>query len=128
MRGFTPRTLPPAEQQARYPGAVADDTPGAERATSPDSAMDATTIAPVDADGVGVAVTGTCMWVVAGIVLWLGFGSQLRAADAQWWLWVCAIGALLGLVGLTYVLRRRAVYRSHALRTAAQADGGQSPS
>ena len=57
---------------------------------------------------------GTIAWAIAGIVLLLFFRPQLAAHDASWWLWVCLVGALLGLVALPYVLRRRAVYQRAA--------------
>jgi hypothetical protein len=78
-------------------------------------------IAPVDADGVGIAIVGTCVWAVAAIVLWWGFWPQLQRTGAEWWLWVCLVGAGLGPIGIAYALRRRAAYKKHAQR------GGSSP-
>ena len=69
---------------------------------------------PVDADGVTAVAIGTVLWAVAGLVLLLFFRAPLAEADASWWLWVCAVGAGLGLLGLWYVVRRRNVYRAAA--------------
>lgn len=82
---------------------------------------------PVDADGVSAVAIGTCLWAVAGATLWLFFRPALETHDASWWLWVCVVGFGLGLVGLPYVMRRRAVYRRHAARLrAGGADAGES--
>lgn len=69
---------------------------------------------PVDADGVSAVVTGTVVWVVVGLVLFGFFRPALAEHEASWWLWVPAAGAAMGLLGLPYVLRRRAAYRRHA--------------
>ena len=100
-------------------GAAGDDPGGGDGSPA---------LKPVDADGVAAAVTGTIAWVVGGLVLWLGFGTRLAATGASWWLWVCAVGAGLGLIGVAYALRRRSVYRSYSLRTSAGTHEGQSPS
>ncbi len=55
--------------------------------------------------------TGTVAWLVAFVVLWLGFDDQLAAHDTQWWLTVCLVGAGLGVLGLGYTIRRRNAYR-----------------
>lgn len=95
------------------------------REDNPDQVGDDTNdpaIRPVDADGVAAVVLGTAAWTVAGLVLLLFFREDLAASDSSWWLWVCAMGAGLGLLGLPYVLKRRAVYQRHA----AEGHGGES--
>ena len=83
---------------------------------------------PVDADGVSAVAIGTCLWALAGATLWMFFRPTLAAHDATWWLWVCLVGFGLGLLGLPYVTRRRAVYRRHAARLrAGVSDGGELP-
>lgn len=76
----------------------------------------------VDADGVNAVVAGTIAWAVAAAVLWLFFRNSLAESDSSWWLWVCVTGCALGLIGLPYVLRRRAAYRRHS----GNADAGES--
>ncbi|MEZ5115934.1 MAG: DUF2530 domain-containing protein [Candidatus Nanopelagicales bacterium] len=67
-------------------------------------------IEPLDVDGVGAIAVGTVLWSVAFVVL-LVLRDRLAEAGTEWWLWVCAAGALLGLPGLWIVTRRRAAYR-----------------
>ena len=61
-------------------------------------------VEPVDVDGVRAVAVGTVVWAVALVVLAL-VGERGEV------LWVCAAGVGLGLLGLPYVLRRRAAYR-----------------
>jgi hypothetical protein len=69
------------------------------------------TVDPPDEDGVGAVAIGTALWLVALIVLIIMRGT-LTASGSQWWIWVAATGALLGLPGLWFTTRRRAAYRS----------------
>jgi membrane protein DedA with SNARE-associated domain len=59
-------------------------------------------------DEVPAAVVGTALWAVALVVLGVFFRHQLQRHDADWWLWTCLIGLLMGLFGTWYALRRRA--------------------
>jgi hypothetical protein len=61
-------------------------------------------VEPVDVDGVRAVAVGTVIWAVALVVLAL-IGKRGEV------LWVCAAGVGLGLLGMPYVLRRRAAYR-----------------
>jgi hypothetical protein len=79
-----------------------------------DDEVEYLTTHPVDADGVSAVALGTVGWAIAFVVLVVFFRSDLAAADASWWIWVCLVGMGLGLVGLWYVTRRREVYRRHA--------------
>ena len=67
-------------------------------------------VKPLDVDGVGAIATGTVLWLVPLIALVI-FRNDLTANDSEWWVWVAATGAALGLPGLWYTRRRRAVYR-----------------
>lgn len=97
--------------QNRWDDATGARTPDAAAA---DARIQELTAQPVDADGVAAVALGTAAWAVAGLVLVLFFRPELAADGNSWWLWVCLVGFGLGLIGLPYVIRRRAVYRQHA--------------
>ena len=59
-------------------------------------------VEPLDQDGVQVGIIGTIAWTIAALVLLLRGG-----ADPVWWLWTCAVGVAVGLVGLAYCVGRR---------------------
>ena len=61
-------------------------------------------VEPISADGVLAVTFGIVAWLVALIVL------AIAGAPAET-LWICAVGAALGLAALPYLVRRRAVYR-----------------
>ena len=72
---------------------------------------------PLETNDVALVAAGTGLWLVALAVLLV-----LKAAGSQvhdWWLVMCAEGALLGLVGVRYCWRRRA-----ALARELRPDGG----
>ena len=70
-------------------------------------------VAVLDVDGVGAVGVVTVAWTVA-LVLTLVFRGPLADACNGWWTWVCLAGALLGVLGLGYVRRRRDAYRRAA--------------
>jgi hypothetical protein len=60
---------------------------------------------PLETDDVRIVAGGTVLWAVAFVVL-----LALRLTDHEihaWWIEMCAAGALLGLVGVRYCVRRR---------------------
>jgi len=67
-------------------------------------------ISPLDVDGVGAVMVGTALFAIALVVTWV-LRPQLKEAGNDWWVWVCLSGTVLGLIGLPYVMRRRAAYR-----------------
>jgi hypothetical protein len=69
-------------------------------------------LSPLDVDGVAAVGLGTVGFGIA-LIGCLIYRDTLTANGQQWWTWVCATGALLGLAGLAFVLRRRAAYRAH---------------
>ena len=88
--------------QLRYAADVSEPEPAA--------VSDPPTAAPLDVDGVGAVAIGTALWAVALVVLVL-FRDKLAETDSQWWITVAVAGVVLGVLGLLYTTRRRAVYR-----------------
>lgn len=66
---------------------------------------------PLDEDGVFAITLGTIAWMVAFAVLFVFFRGQLQDHGTQWWLYVCVVGAALGVPGRWYTVRRRNAYR-----------------
>lgn len=60
---------------------------------------------PLDVTGVRTVAVGTVLFVLAGLAL-LPFLGWLQATDRVWWLYTCAAGAGLGLLGLRYCRSR----------------------
>jgi hypothetical protein len=61
---------------------------------------------PLESDEVRLVAGGTALWALAFVVLVV---ARVAGADIpRWWMTMCACGAVLGLVGLRYCLRRRA--------------------
>ena len=79
-------------------------------ATAPDHRDEATT--PLDVDGVSAITLGTIVSALL-LIACLLLRSQLEAQGRGWWWGVCLAGALLGIPGLWFVRRRRAIYRRH---------------
>jgi len=72
---------------------------------------------PVDTDGVRSVIVGTVGWVLALLAL-LPFRDRLAGDGRAWWLWTCAVGVGLGLIGLVYCRRRRTAIRRDRMRAA----------
>ena len=62
-------------------------------------------LAPASVDSVRIVVVGIAAWVVALVVVLLV--PSLHTGERDWWPWACVCGAVLGLVGLAYLLRGR---------------------
>ena len=62
--------------------------------------------APVATDDRKAMFVGTVGWLVA-LVLLLSLSGPFGLPDLDWWYVTCAIGLVLGLVGLVYTIRRR---------------------
>jgi hypothetical protein len=75
---------------------------------------------PLEADDQRVTAVITAGWAIALVVLFLVRGQL--PAGAQWWLWTCLAGFVLGLFGLWYVPRMK---RSRARAAARRAAAGQ---
>ena len=87
----------------------ADDRPETDAAATTAAAAVDVAVAPLDVDGVGAILVGTIAWTV-GLVICLLLRDRLTADGHAWWTWVCLAAALMGLPGLWFVRRRRAVY------------------
>jgi Protein of unknown function (DUF2530) len=74
------------------------------------SLLEQADIEPVDVDGVRAVTAGTVAWAVALVAL-LPFADRLRQAGADWWLWTCLTGVVLGILGVGYCVYRRARLR-----------------
>jgi hypothetical protein len=68
---------------------------------------------PLESDDVAVVAAGTALWAL-GLVAAVVLRGPLAAAGNGSWVWVCAAGVFLGLVGLRHVHRRREVTRRDA--------------
>lgn len=77
--------------------------------------------APLEANDVATVVVGTSVWF-ALFVVQLPFYGWYSDHGHTWFIWTCAAGAGLGLVGLWYVRARR-----DAIRRAAAADPAATP-
>lgn len=73
--------------------------------------FDTASVQPLDVDGVGAIAIGTILFAIAFVVL-LFWRDSLAADGREWWIWVCAVGAGLGVIGTAYTARRRAAYRA----------------
>jgi hypothetical protein len=62
---------------------------------------------PLATDEVTVVLVGTVLWAVA-LVATLVLHSRIPEHGRGAWVWICAAGLFLGLVGLRHVRRRRA--------------------
>ncbi len=60
--------------------------------------------APVTTDDRKAMLVGIALWLVALAVL-LTFLTPLVTSGNSWWLWTCAAGLALGLLGLIYTHR-----------------------
>lgn len=69
--------------------------------------------APLEADDVRIVALGTAVWVLA-LIACLVLRGSLAERGHQSWVWVALAGVFLGLVGLRYVVRRRAALRRAA--------------
>jgi hypothetical protein len=76
---------------------------------------------PLEANDVATVTVGTVIWF-ALFVVQLPFYGWYSDHGHTWFIWTCAAGGALGLVGLKYVRARR-----DAIARAAAARDGQTP-
>jgi uncharacterized membrane protein len=62
---------------------------------------------PLEINGITAVIVGTIVWTVATVIMIL-MRDQLEASGRGNWIWICACGVLLGLLGIRYTRRRAA--------------------
>ena len=62
---------------------------------------------PLEINGITAVIVGTIVWTVATVIMIL-MRDQLEASGRGNWVWICACGVLLGLLGIRYTRRRAA--------------------
>ena len=62
---------------------------------------------PLEINGITAVTVGTIIWTVATVIMIL-LRDQLEASGRGNWIWICACGVLLGLLGIRYTRRRAA--------------------
>lgn len=70
----------------------------------------------LDVDGIAVVTVGTALWGIA-LVVAIAMHTRLERDGRLWWVAAAAVGFGLGLVGISYCLRRRARLAAAADRT-----------
>ncbi len=81
---------------------------------------------PLEANDQLVTGAGTGGWAIALVILLVIRGSL--PAAAQWWIWTCVTGVVLGLFALWYVPRLKRARARAARGTADQSAPGDSGS
>ena len=62
---------------------------------------------PLEVNGITAVTVGTAIWLIATVICLIQ-REQLEASGRGNWLWICACGVLLGLLGIRYTRRRAA--------------------
>lgn len=62
---------------------------------------------PLEINGITAVTVGTIIWTVATVIM-VVMRDQLEASGRGDWVWICACGVLLGLLGIRYTRRRAA--------------------
>ena len=62
---------------------------------------------PLEVNGITAVTAGTAIWLIATVIC-LVQREQLEASGRGDWVWICACGVLLGLLGIRYTRRRAA--------------------
>ena len=62
---------------------------------------------PLEINGITAVTVGTIIWTVATVIMVL-MRDQLESSGRGNWIWICACGVLLGLIGIRYTRRRAA--------------------
>ncbi|GGR87743.1 hypothetical protein Snoj_65340 [Streptomyces nojiriensis] len=75
---------------------------------------------PLEGPVVATVTGGTILWFALFLVQ-LPFYGWFADRGQLWWVWTCAAGGFLGLIGIWYVRGRDAALARHAAEEAAQA-------
>ena len=62
---------------------------------------------PLEINGITAVIVGTAIWLIATVICLIQ-QEQLEASGRGNWVWICACGVLLGLLGIRYTRRRAA--------------------
>ena len=62
---------------------------------------------PLEINGITAVIVGTAIWLIATVICLIQ-REQLEASGRGNWVWICACGVLLGLLGIRYTRRRAA--------------------
>ena len=62
---------------------------------------------PLEVNGITAVKVGTAIWLIATMICLIQ-REQLEASGRGNWVWICACGVLLGLLGIRYTRRRAA--------------------
>ena len=62
---------------------------------------------PLEVNGITAVTVGTAIWLIATVICLIQ-REQLEASGRGNWVWICACGVLLGLLGIRYTRRRAA--------------------
>ncbi|MEV7420295.1 DUF2530 domain-containing protein [Streptomyces sp. NPDC089919] len=79
---------------------------------------------PLEGPVVATITGGTILWF-AMFVVQLPFYGWFADRDLLWWVWTCAAGGGLGLIGVWYVRARDAALKRHAAEATAAAAAGE---
>lgn len=60
---------------------------------------------PLEVNGITAVTVGTFIWTVATVICLFQL-EQLESSGRGNWVWICACGVLLGLLGIRYTRRR----------------------
>lgn len=77
---------------------------------------------PLEGPVVATVTGGTIIWFAVFLVQ-LPFYGWFADRDLLWWVWCCAAGGVLGLIGVWYVRGRDAALKRHAAALAARGEG-----
>jgi len=76
-----------------------------ESGQEPETKRTKLTLEPLEANGITAVTVGTIIWALATLVCLFQL-DKLESSGRGNWIWICACGVLLGLLGIRYTRRR----------------------